>query len=70
MSGKVQIVLTKGDELLVLLGDCLKMDAKVTDNSGKVLGKLVRIMGPVAKPYGLIKLRSNSGLENDLYIKC
>ena len=38
MSGKVQIVLTKGDELLVLLGDCLKMDAKVTDNSGKVLG--------------------------------
>jgi rRNA processing protein Gar1 len=70
MEGKLDIVSARADEVLVRLGNCLKMDAKVVDNSGKVLGKIVRIMGPVSEPYGLIKLRGNVELEGNLFIKC
>jgi rRNA processing protein Gar1 len=70
MEGKLDIISVRADEVLVRLGNCLKMDAKVVDNSGRVLGKIVRIMGPVSQPYGLIKLRGSVELEGNLFIKC
>ncbi|MGC8505497.1 MAG: hypothetical protein ACP5NK_02150 [Thermoplasmata archaeon] len=70
MEGKMEVVSVKGDEVLVRLKDCLKMDARVTDKSGRVLGKVVRIMGPVKEPYGLIKMKGGVKPEDDLYIKC
>lgn len=58
MSGTCQIVHRLNHEVLVLIPEKVKMYEKVYDRSGNKIGKIVRILGPVSKPYGVVKTES------------
>lgn len=58
MPYRCEIVSRLNHEVLVILPKKFKMYENVFDNSGRKIGKVVRILGPVAKPYGVVRLDS------------
>ncbi|AKA48845.1 hypothetical protein IX51_06710 [uncultured archaeon] len=60
MKNRCVVVNRFTNEILVRIPEMLKMYEKVYDSSGKKIGKVVRILGPVAEPYGVVKLDAPS----------
>lgn len=56
MIEKCEIVHKRKGELVIKLDQCVKIQAKVFDSNDKNIGKIIRIFGPVSKPYGLVKI--------------
>ena len=67
---KLEIISRKGNELVVKLVDCMSMDSRIVDGTGTNVGKLVRVMGPVSAPYGLVRLQQNDFRGAELFIRC
>lgn len=58
MSTRCEIVNRLNHEVLIRLAGKVKMYENVYDGGGKKIGKVVRILGPVASPYGVVRLDS------------
>ncbi len=70
MSNRCEIVNRLNHEVLVRLAGKVKMYENVYTSSGKKVGKVVRILGPVASPYGVVRLDSPELREiEDIYTK-
>ncbi len=65
MKDRCEVINRFTNEVLVRIPEKIKMYEKVYDSSGKKIGKVVRILGPVAEPYGVVKLDAPelSGIE-------
>ncbi len=66
----LKIIERKGDELLVQLGKCFRMDARVYGANGEDIGKMMRIMGPTSSPYALVKLKKPDYQESEVKVRC
>lgn len=55
MKNRCEVVNKLNHEMLVRMPSMVKMYEKVYDSSGRKIGKVVRILGPVANPYGVVK---------------
>lgn len=67
---RCEIVSMKNKEIVVRIKECIKMYAKAYDNNGRNVGRLVRVFGPVSKPYGLIRMNPDVKDLNEIYVKC
>lgn len=56
MKNRCEVVNRSNHEVLVRIPDKIKMYEKVYDSGGRKIGKVVRILGPVANPYGVVKI--------------
>lgn len=65
---EVKVVTMLGDEAVARTeaGDLYK---RTYDENGKVNGKVVRILGPVKEPYGVIKLKCKPSEVGKIYLK-
>ncbi len=45
------------------------MNKAVFDSKGNKIGKIIRILGPVREPYGLVALSGDFNSEAGLYVK-
>ncbi|MCL5785347.1 MAG: hypothetical protein M1151_01590 [Candidatus Thermoplasmatota archaeon] len=70
MTETVSIVARKGDELLVHVSECIKINSRVLSITGKEVGKVIRIMGPTTNPSALIKVRDTGFDAKEVVIKC
>ncbi|PYB68001.1 MULTISPECIES: Gar1/Naf1 family protein [unclassified Thermoplasma] len=55
----------RGRDMVIQLDKPLDLKTKIYDASGKKIGVLVKIMGPVDEPYGLVSLDSQ-GVQTDV----
>ncbi len=65
-----EVIERKGDELIVRLADCVKMNARVSTSDGKEIGRVVRVMGPGNGPFALVKLRVPNFEGKEVTIRC
>ncbi len=70
MDLKCEILNMRGKEVTIRLNDCVKMNSKIYDKTGKTIGKITRIFGPVSSAYGLVSVFPASGEVKELYVKC
>ncbi len=68
MTKKLEKVATIGDEVVVRAPKGA-LYSKALDSTGKVVGKVIKIMGPVKSPYGLVKLRNKESASLDIYME-
>ena len=70
MHEKCDIVSMRNKEVVVRVKECIKMYAKAYDKEGRNIGRLVRVFGPVSKPYGLIRMNPDVKNADEIYVKC
>ncbi|MCY0852255.1 MAG: H/ACA ribonucleoprotein complex subunit GAR1 [Thermoplasma acidophilum] len=59
----------RGRDMVIQLDRPVDMKTKVYDASGKKIGVIVKIMGPVDEPYGLVSLDSQGVQADVVYIQ-
>ncbi len=57
------------NQIIVKMDGCPKLKSKVLDESGRNIGKLIRIFGPVKSPYGLVAVTGQLEGGNNLFIE-
>lgn len=65
---EIKLLAVLGDEAVAHAGpeDLYK---RTYDENGKINGKVVKILGPVKAPYGVIKLKSKPSEGGKIYLK-
>lgn len=70
MKNRCEVVNRYNHEILVSTPNALKMYENVYDSAGRKIGKVVRILGPVTKPYGVVKVDAPGREElNEVYTR-
>lgn len=64
------IVHNMNKQLVIRVGQCTKMKAKVVDENNRTIGKLMKIFGPVKNPYGLVNLNEEVSEPEKLRLIC
>ncbi|MCL4438843.1 MAG: hypothetical protein M1616_05725 [Candidatus Thermoplasmatota archaeon] len=57
------------NQVIVKMEGCPKLKSRVLDSTGRNIGKLIRIFGPVKSPYGLVAVNTQIEDGNDLFIE-
>lgn len=70
MDLRCEILNVRGKEVTIRLNECIKMNTKIFDRAGRVIGKITRIFGPVSSAYGLVSVFPSSEEVKELYVKC
>jgi rRNA processing protein Gar1 len=70
MDLRCEILNVRGKDVTIRLNDCVKMNSKIYDNTGRMVGKIVRIFGPVTSAYGLVSIFPSSDEVKELYVRC
>ncbi len=70
MEEQIRLVHKMNKQLVIRLGDCVKMKAKVVDEKNKTVGRIGRIFGPVSDPYGLVNLSEEVSEPEKLRLIC
>lgn len=66
----LEIVHVMNKQLVVRAGQCTKIKAKVLDQNDKIVGRLMKIFGPVSNPYGLVNLNEEVKEPEKLRLIC
>ncbi len=66
----LEIVHVMNKQLVVRAGQCTKIKAKVLDQNDKIVGRLMKIFGPVSNPYGLVNLNEEVKEPDKLRLIC
>lgn len=57
-------------QLVIRVGQCTKMKAKIVDENNKTVGRLMKVFGPVSNPYGLVNLNEEVSEPEKLRLDC
>lgn len=66
----IEIVHSMNKQLVIRVGNCTKIKAKLVDENDKVVGRLMKVFGPVSNPYGLINLNEEISGNQNLRLTC
>lgn len=66
----IEIVHRMNRQLVIRAGQCTRMKAKVVDEKDKVVGRLMKVFGPVSNPYGLVNLNEDVSESEGLRLLC
>lgn len=66
----IEIVHMMTRQLVIRVGQCTKMKAKIVDENNKTVGRLMKVFGPVSNPYGLVNLNEEVSEPEKLRLDC
>ncbi len=66
----IEIVHKLNKQLVIRVGQCTIMKAKIVDRDNKTVGRLMKIFGPVTNPYGLVSLNEEIAEPEKLTLEC
>lgn len=67
---RIVLVHRMNKQLVIRVGQCTKMKAKVVDENDKIVGRLMKIFGPVSNPYGLVNMNEDVSEPEKLRLTC
>jgi len=70
MRSDCTVVHTFNNEVLLKASNCIGLHNKLVNEHDAVIGKITKVLGPVADPYALAYIASKDDNIQKLYIKC
>ncbi len=70
MRAKCNVVHIMNNEILIKISDCIGIHNKIVNEKDELIGKIVRILGPVSSPYALAYMVKKPDDMSNLYVKC
>ncbi len=63
------VLYIKGREMVISMHNAVNLRTKVYSKDGKRIGSIVKILGPVSSPYGIVGLDGSIDPVDEVYIK-
>ncbi|MEM0140022.1 MAG: hypothetical protein QXZ44_05370 [Ferroplasma sp.] len=70
MKSKCDIVNISNNNILLKITDCIGLHNKIVNEKDELIGKIIKILGPVSAPYALAYIVKKPENMDNIYVEC